>query len=72
MKKYIAPQLTVVEFKIERGYTVSFHPEEIDKMLLIGMEPSEVPGGEDVERPLEYYIERSDWGSVSEGNHFFE
>ena len=72
MKKYIAPQLTVVSFKTERGFALSnpnITPESINEMFLMGVQ--EMQDGTIQDRSIEYYNEYNDWGSSESDNHFF-
>lgn len=75
MKKYIAPQLTVVEFKVERGYASSldFEPQSFDLMTLA----MDINGDGTPDQNLENYQVldgtggHANWGDIAADNHFF-
>lgn len=75
-KNYIAPSLTVVTFKAERGYAESSIPDKIagqvDMYLEMELENGEAIDGTFNSQNLEGYNNHEEWGSVSQGNHFFE
>lgn len=75
LKNYIAPTLTVVTFKVERGFAESNLPETLAGQVNMILE-NELNGGESMDNfssnNLEGYTGHSEWGNVSEGNHFFE
>ena len=72
MKKYIAPEITVVSFKAEHGYALSnITPEYINEMALMGLQQLDDGSGNEVERSLEFYDEHNDWGDDGSNTFFF-
>ncbi|MBR4506193.1 MAG: hypothetical protein IKP21_05415 [Bacteroidales bacterium] len=77
MKKYTAPQLTVVEFKVERGYASSLDEFSYDNlkfdMMNLGLDQN---GDGTPDQNLENYTiidgtnGNPNWGDAST-NHFF-